>query len=168
MELKLVTGETTPILLSPSVRVSFPLASEVRDLIESMVPQMRRSKGIGLAANQVGRSERLCTVEVVPGDVRVYINPEIISLGRDKVLFEEGCLSLPGEFYSIIRHEKVIVKYQDATGKTHKEAATGLLAICLQHELDHLAGTLICDRYALQKEEREQALQDQSISGRLD
>ena len=168
MELTLVTGQTTPILLGQSVRVSFPLASEVRELIESMVPQMRRSKGIGLAANQVGRSERLCTVEVVPGDVRVYINPEIVSLGRDKILFEEGCLSLPGEFYSIIRHEKITIRYQDIDGKTQKESATGLLAICLQHELDHLSGKLICDRFAEQREERERALQDQSISGRLD
>lgn len=151
--LSLVTGATTKILLKKTERVKDPLAKEIRELLPEMIETMRRENGVGLAAPQIGRSLRLAVAEV-DDTVYVLINPEITSFAQEKIVFEEGCLSLPGEFFPIIRSEEVAVRYQNEKGLPKKMRATGLLAIVIQHEVDHLEGILIIDRYKKQQRKR--------------
>jgi len=115
-----------------------------------MFEAMHHADGLGLAAPQIDIPLRLCVIEI-EGKKMVFINPQLTSLSREKIIFEEGCLSLPGKFLPIERSEKVTVRYQDETGKECKLKANGLLAIALQHEVDHLDGILIIDRYKKQK-----------------
>lgn len=148
--LKLITGATTEILLKHTERVKDPLSSDIQSLLPEMVETMRKENGVGLAAPQIDRSLRLAVAEV--DDVVYYlINPEITSFSQEKILFEEGCLSLPGQFLPILRSEEVTVKYQNEKGLPKKLRATGLLAIVIQHEVDHLDGILIINRYLKQQ-----------------
>lgn len=147
--LPIVTGETQEVLHRPVAHVADPTAPEMRALIPEMVETMRKAEGVGLAAPQIGRSISLCVIEI-NGAVSVYFNPKILRRSEEKVIFEEGCLSLPGEFFPIERSEKIVIRYDDPAGKARKLTATGFLAIVLQHEIDHLEGTLIVDRYRSQ------------------
>ncbi len=142
----IVTGEKHPTLHTPTQKVKDALDPAIQNLLPEMLRIMREANGIGLAAPQIGLLHRLCVIEI-DGVIRYLINPKITSESREKVLFEEGCLSLPGDYYTIERSEKVTVRYTDERGQDVKLRATGLLAICIQHELDHLDGTLIYDRY---------------------
>lgn len=148
--LKLITGATTEILLKQTELVKDPLSSDIQSLLPEMVETMHKENGVGLAAPQINRSLRLAVAEV--DDVVYYlINPEITSFSQEKILFEEGCLSLPGQFLPILRSEEVTVKYQNEKGLPKKLRATGLLAIVIQHEVDHLDGILIINRYLKQQ-----------------
>lgn len=148
--LSLVTGATTKMLHKKTTLVKDPLAQEIQALLPEMVETMYKEKGIGLAAPQIGKSLRLAIA--LDGDKVVFlINPDITSYSQEKIIFEEGCLSLPGEFFPIIRSEKVTVRYQDERGLPKKIRATGLLAIIIQHEVDHLDGILIVNRYVKQQ-----------------
>ncbi len=153
----IVTGANNTILHATNVRVKDPLAPEIQSLLPAMVQAMRAADGIGLAAPQIGHNLRICVIEI-DNVLRYFINPSITSTSTDKILFEEGCLSLPGEFFAIERSERVTVRYFDEHGQDKKLRARGLLAICLQHELDHLDGILICDRYKHQKNTHAYAL----------
>ncbi|MDO8566293.1 MAG: peptide deformylase [Candidatus Moranbacteria bacterium] len=148
--LTLVTGATTKILLKKTERVKDPLAKEIQALLPEMVETMHKEKGIGLAAPQIGKSLRLAVAEA---DDRVIflINPDITSYSQEKIVFEEGCLSLPGEFFPIIRSIAITVRYQNEKGLPKKIRATGLLAIIIQHEVDHLDGIIIVNRYRKQQ-----------------
>lgn len=148
--LTLITGATTEILLKHTELVKDPLSKDIQALLPEMVETMHKENGIGLAAPQINKSIRLAVAEV---DDTVYylINPEITSYSQEKILFEEGCLSLPGQFFPIIRSEEVTVKYQNEKGLPKKLRATGLLAIVIQHEVDHLDGILIINRYMKQQ-----------------
>lgn len=148
--LSLVTGATTEILLKKTERVKDPLAKEIQELLPEMIETMRRENGIGLAAPQINRSLRLAVAEV-DGEIFYLINPEITSHSQEKIVFEEGCLSLPGEFFPILRSEEVTVRYQNEKGLPKKLRASGLLAIVIQHEVDHLEGILIVNRYEKQQ-----------------
>lgn len=148
--LSLITGVTTEILLKKTIRVKDPLAREIQALLPEMVKTMHREKGIGLAAPQIGRSLRLAIAEA-DGKVIFLINPDITSFSQEKVVFGEGCLSLPGEFFPIIRSAEVTVRYQDERGLPKKMRAKELLAIIIQHEVDHLDGILIANRYKKQQ-----------------
>src|SRR3989344_1054562 len=108
--LKLVTGRGIPVLQTPTKLVDNPLAPEIQELLPEMVSAMRREKGVGLAATQAGLSLRLAVLEV---EKKVYylINPKITKFSQEKTVFEEGCLSLPGQFLPIVRSEKVTVRY---------------------------------------------------------
>jgi peptide deformylase len=115
-------------------------------LIEDMFDTMYDARGVGLAAPQIGVSLQLSVIDVV-GDKSqqlVIINPEIIASSGEKE-FEEGCLSVPGAYDTVVRAEKVTVKAQDRWGKPIEIQADGLLAECLQHEIDHLNGKLFID-----------------------
>lgn len=147
--LPIVTGETQEVLHRHVEHVADPTAPEMLALIPEMVETMRQADGVGLAAPQIGRSISLCVIEI-NGAVSVYFNPKILKRSEEKVIFEEGCLSLPGEFFPIERSEKIVIRYDDPAGKSRKLTATGFLAIVLQHEIDHLEGTLIIDRYRSQ------------------
>ncbi len=148
--LTLVTGANTEVLNRKALPVVLPVSDTTRSLLDEMVVVMRRANGIGLAAPQVGISERICVIEI-DGLVSKYLNPEITSRSQDKIFFEEGCLSLPGEFFPIERHEEITLKYWNEKGLPKRIRARGLLAIVLQHEIDHLDGILICKRYQRQK-----------------
>ncbi|MCE5333881.1 MAG: peptide deformylase [Desulfobacteraceae bacterium] len=122
---------------------------EIRRLIDDMAETLYNAPGIGLAANQVGRSLRLLIIDLQleednPG-LLVLINPELVD-GRGEMVHEEGCLSLPDFWANVKRHEEVIVRAQDREGKEIEFQAQGLLSIALQHEIDHLDGKLFIDR----------------------
>lgn len=118
----------------------------LQTLIEDMFETMYAARGVGLAAPQIGVSLRLSVIDV-EGEKKnqlVIINPEIIT-AEGKKEFEEGCLSVPGAYDTVIRAEKVTVSALDRTGKPFEIEAEGLLAECLQHEIDHLNGKLFVD-----------------------
>ena len=120
----------------------------VRNLVDDMAETMYAAPGVGLAATQVGELVQLfvvdCAAEGEPSDLRVFINPEILSV-EGKVTFDEGCLSFPGAREEVERGERVRVRAQDREGRWFELEAEGLLAIAIQHEYDHLQGVLMID-----------------------
>ncbi|MCF8040135.1 MAG: peptide deformylase [Desulfohalobiaceae bacterium] len=124
------------------------ITENIKDLAQEMVETMYQNQGIGLAAPQVGESLRLITVDVSGPDFRedlhVLINPELIELDGETCT-EEGCLSLPGFKCRVTRAEEVTVKGLAPDGTEKVIQATGLLAVCLQHEIDHLNGKVLLD-----------------------
>ena len=118
---------------------------EIRELIKKMRTTMRRADGVGLSANQVGLNEKMFVAEV---DHKFYaiFNPKIIKKSAEKSEMEEGCLSVPDKFGTVIRADKVWLEGQNADGKKLKIKARGFLARVFQHELDHLEGKLFIDR----------------------
>lgn len=121
--------------------------AELKKIVLDMVEAMYQDDGIGLAAPQVALSQRLLVIGKNDGkSYDVYINPEISFFSKDKSLGEEGCLSLPQIFGLVRRAKKIHVKYQDINGDVQKKKLSGLEAIVLQHELDHLDGILFIDR----------------------
>jgi peptide deformylase len=106
---------------------------------------MCANKGLGLAAPQVGSNLRLCVIET-EDITHVLLNPKITAKSRKKVVSEEGCLSFPGKFFPISRHDEVQARYIDEHGQPGKIKGQGLLARALQHEIDHLDGILVINR----------------------
>lgn len=155
--LPIVTGKDTEMLHRKTTRIKDPASPDIRELIPIMFDSLRVAEGIGLAAPQIDQSIRLAVIEI-EGKQTVMINPKITSYSREKILFEEGCLSLPGEFYLIERSERITVRYEDEQGKEVKRRASGLFAIVVQHEVDHLDGILIADRFKNQKSKKQYAL----------
>ena len=138
--------------------VAEPIAevnAEVKQLIADMFETMRDEQGIGLAATQVDRHVRLVVMDVSEeqNEPRVFINPEIIAK-EGSTISEEGCLSVPGNYAKVDRAEKVTVKALDGEGVEFELEAEGLLAICIQHELDHLQGKLFVDYLSPLKRQR--------------
>jgi peptide deformylase len=143
------------ILVAPDPRLktrAMPVAvvdDRIRRLLDDMLETMYAAPGIGLAAPQVGEALRVVVVDIAQKDgVRAplrMVNPEIIWASEDRVPYEEGCLSLPEHYADVTRPRQVRVRYLDETGATHELEAEGLLAVCVQHELDHLEGTLFVD-----------------------
>lgn len=148
--IKIVTGAKTAVLLKKTEKVKSPLSKEIQELIPEMVETMREARGVGLAAPQIGKSIRLAVAEA-DGKSYCLINPEITSYSQEKTICEEGCLSLPGEFFPILRSEEVVVRYQNEKGLPKKMRAKKLLAVVIQHEVDHLDGILIVNRYKKQQ-----------------
>ena len=129
---------------------------ELGTLIDDMVETMREAPGVGLAAPQIGLSERLLVIEYyereedeeiedAPMKVWAVINPEIVKASEEKVIGVEGCLSIPGLLGEVERHAEVHVKYLNKQGKPMKIKAKGWLARIFQHEIDHLNGVLFTD-----------------------
>lgn len=140
----------SPILRQDTTRVEH-ITPQLRRLVDDMFETMEVAKGVGLAAPQVGRSERLCVVDA--DDTRlVVINPEIIHKEGGIVRGEEGCLSIPEIYADVDRYARVTVRAQDIDGNWYEiEQAANLLGRCLQHEIDHLHGRLFTDRLSLLK-----------------
>ena len=116
-----------------------------KELIDNMIHTMYESKGIGLAATQVDFHERILVIDISEerDDPQVFINPEVEILNKEeKSGYEEGCLSVPGFYEEIIRPEKIKVTYLDRDGKKQTLMPEGLLAVVIQHEIDHLEGIL--------------------------
>ena len=130
----------------------------IRTLVEQMFEAMYAAPGIGLAAIQLGEPKRVITMDLAkkddPEERQVFINPEILWTSEEKNLHEEGCLSIPEYYEEVERPAAVKVKYMDLEGKPHEVHATGLLATCLQHEIDHLNGVLFIDHISKLKRDR--------------
>jgi peptide deformylase len=154
-------NDLLPILIAPNqilktrARPVKPADADlVRDLIPRMFATMYQAPGIGLAAPQVGQSLRLIVIDLAPDDKRHphnLINPEIIATSEELATREEGCLSLPGQYADITRPARIKVRYLDEAGVKREMQADGLLAACLQHELDHLDGILFVDHLSALK-----------------
>lgn len=158
-----------PILREVSQPVT-DFGPQLKTLAADMLETMYDAKGIGLAAPQVGELLRFLVVDTRPQDDKgrrykydemtelekavpqplVLINPEIVK-GYGKTTFDEGCLSIPTYFETVERFDKVLVKAQDVNGKEFQFETDGLLAICIQHEMDHLTGTLFIDHLSFLK-----------------
>ncbi|KAF0654498.1 peptide deformylase [Cyanobium sp. Copco_Reservoir_LC18] len=136
-------------LRAPARRISKVDAS-IRDLARDMLRSMYTAKGIGLAAPQVGVHRQLLVIDLDLEEAAtpplVLINPEITAAGASFNTYEEGCLSIPGVYLDVVRPSVVEVTYRDETGRPRRLKADGLLARCIQHEMDHLQGVLFVDR----------------------
>lgn len=137
-----------PALRAKTRRVRPEDMGLVRDLLPKLFATMYAAPGIGLAAPQVGIGLRLAVVDLQPDDKpapMVLINPEVVAASDEQAVREEGCLSLPGQYADVSRPARVRVRHEDEAGRTHEFEADGLLAACVQHELDHLGGVLFVD-----------------------
>ncbi|KJF66688.1 peptide deformylase [Rhizobium nepotum] len=131
--------------------------AEVLRLADDMLETMYDAPGIGLAAIQVGVPRRMLVIDVSRDDEEkkpvVFINPEILKVSDDVSAYEEGCLSIPDYYAEVERPASLTMRYVDRDGKQQTIDADGLLATCLQHEIDHLNGILFIDRISRLKRE---------------
>jgi peptide deformylase len=146
-----------PRLRQVSERVE-AIDAEVRRLAEDMLETMYAAPGIGLAAIQVGVPKRLITLDLAKKDEprapQVFINAEVVSSSEEHAAYEEGCLSIPDYYDEVERPAQVKVRYTDLDGQTQEIEADGLLATCLQHEIDHINGVLFIDHLSKLKRDR--------------
>ena len=152
------------ILILPDKRlrqVSKPVAkidASIKKLVEDMFETMYEAPGIGIAAIQIGEAKRVVTMDLhkkdEPKQPQVFINPEVVAESKEMATQEEGCLSIPEYYEEVERPAAVTVKYLDLDGKKREVEATGLLATCLQHEIDHLNGVLFIDHLSKLKRDR--------------
>jgi peptide deformylase len=130
----------------------------IRKLVEEMFETMYDAPGIGLAAIQLGVAKRVVTMDLSKKEgehkPQVFINPELTWTSEDKATHEEGCLSIPEYYEEVERPAQVKVKYLDLDGKAHEIEAKGLLATCIQHEIDHTNGVLFIDYLSKLKRDR--------------
>ncbi|WP_207540630.1 peptide deformylase [Sabulicella rubraurantiaca] len=151
-----------PILIVPDAmlrRKARPVAEgdadKVRDLAPRMLASMYAAPGIGLAAPQVGELLRLVVVDLGKDETErepmVLVNPEIVARSAETAIREEGCLSLPGQYADVERPARVKIRWQELDGTKRETEADGLLATCLQHEVDHLDGVLFVDHISALK-----------------
>ena len=128
----------------------------VRSIVRQLADTMYDAPGIGLAATQCDIHERIVVVDVSESmnELRVFINPEIVQTSLDSKRWEEGCLSVPGVFDEVERPDRVTVRALDEFGQPFTVEANGLLAVCLQHELDHLNGRVFVQHLSRLKQTR--------------
>ncbi|SEM61523.1 peptide deformylase [Sphingomonas gellani] len=138
------------LISSPVEQVDY----EVRTLVSDMMETMYAAHGIGLAAIQVGVARRVVVIDLQEQqdeegkpirDPRAYINPEVLDASEDVSVYNEGCLSIPDQYAEVARPVSCRVRWLDEQGATHEEDMDGLLATCMQHEIDHLNGVLFID-----------------------
>jgi peptide deformylase len=149
-------------LPDPRLRlVSKPVATvtdDIRTLVADMFETMYAAPGIGLAAIQVGVPQRVVTLDLAkkdePKQPLVVINPELVWSSEERSTYEEGCLSIPEFYEEVERPAQVKVRYTDLDGQAHEVEANGLLATCLQHEIDHLNGIMFIDHISKLKRDR--------------
>ena len=143
-----------PILIAPDPRLkalSEPVAAvddATRTLAKDMLESMYAAKGVGLAAVQIGQPRRVIVMDLAQkgeGDPKVYINPRILWSSEETAICEEGCLSVPDIWEEVERPAQIRAEYLDLEGRKVSIEAEGLLATCLQHEMDHLEGVLFVD-----------------------
>ncbi|MCK9510128.1 MAG: peptide deformylase [Pigmentiphaga sp.] len=151
-----------PILHFPDPRlhkVAKPVEvvdDRIRTLVRDMAETMYAAPGVGLAATQVDVHERVIVIDVSEqhNELRALINPEIIWRSDDRIVYEEGCLSVPGIYDKVERAERVRVRALDPDGNAFEFDADGLLAICVQHEIDHLDGKVFVEYLSPLKQSR--------------
>jgi len=135
-----------PVLQTPAQTIAKEEFSNIPKLAQDMKETMYHERGVGLAAQQIGKTMRICVIDT-DGTFRVLINPEIVARSKNTYVDDEGCLSVPKKFFPLERHWQVTVKYLDEYAQERKLKASGLLARAVQHELDHLNGIIVLDRY---------------------
>ena len=153
--------EPLPILITPhaalrtKARPIMPADAEtVQALVPRMFETMYKAPGIGLAAPQVGVGLRIAVVDLMPDNQPrpiTLINPQVVAVSDEWATREEGCLSVPNQYADVSRPARVKIRYQDMEGARQEIEAEGLLAACLQHELDHLDGVLFVDHLSALK-----------------
>ena len=146
-------------LRTPANRI-VKVDDSIRKLVKDMLITMYSSKGIGLAAPQVGIQKRLLVIDLNFEDPNappmVFINPEIISSSASVDTYEEGCLSIPGVYLNVLRPSSIKLSYRDEMGRPKKMNADGLMARCIQHEIDHLNGVCFVDKVTDEEELKKQ------------
>jgi peptide deformylase len=152
-----------PVLKKKAAPVE-KITPALQKLMDDMLETMYATDGIGLAAPQVGESVRILVLDVEQpkdeedikkrrGKPMFFINPEITHASEDLRVYNEGCLSVPGQYAEVTRPDKIRIKYLDYDGKPQEMEADGLLATCLQHEMDHLNGILFIDHLSTLKKD---------------
>ena len=148
MTLRQILIEPDKILRQKSLKVDV-VDKDLQILMDDMLETMYAAPGIGLAAIQVGVPKRVIVIDLSskeePKKPMFFINPEILNKSNDNTTYEEGCLSVPGQFAEIDRPNKCHIKYLDYYGQEKEINAEGMLATCIQHEMDHLEGILFID-----------------------
>lgn len=148
MALLTILEVPNPILKKKSEKVE-KITEEIRQLADDMLETMYAAPGVGLAAPQVGVLKRIVVIDTTrdnePKNPYRMINPEIIERSEERLMHDEGCLSVPEQYAEVERCETVTVKYMDENGEGKVLTAGGLLAIAIQHEIDHLDGRLFID-----------------------
>lgn len=121
--------------------------ARLKQLVADMAQTMYEAPGVGLAASQVDVHEQVIVIDISDArdELRVFINPEIVWASPEKQIYDEGCLSVPGVYDGVERHVRVKARAQDADGKSFEVEADGLLAVCIQHEIDHLKGKVFVE-----------------------
>ena len=149
-----------PILVAPDPRLKrtaqrvVRVDDTIRQLMDDMLETMYAAPGVGLAAPQVGVTKRVLVVDIGKGEARkplLMANPEIVSASDELATYEEGCLSFPEQFAEVERPAKVRIRYIDHENEIREIEAEGLLATCIQHEMDHLDGVLFIDHISALK-----------------
>jgi peptide deformylase len=140
-------------------KIAKPVAvfdERLKKLVEDMAETMYDAPGVGLAASQVDVHWQLIVIDTsdTRSDLRVFINPEIVWASAEVQVYEEGCLSVPGIYDGVERHSQVKVRALDAEGKSFELEAEGLLAVCIQHEMDHLKGKVFVEYLSSLKRNR--------------
>lgn len=175
-----------PILCYPDPRLNTParavqgVDARIRQLVADMIETMYDARGIGLAATQVNVHERVAVIDVSENHDQplVLINPEIVWASPEKQVGDEGCLSVPGIYDGVERSESVRLRALNEEGYPHEIEASGLLAICIQHEMDHLRGKVFVEYLSplkrsrikskmlkRQREEREEREEQEELQG---
>ena len=148
MALRKILTEPNKVLREKSLKVE-SVDKDLQNLMDDMLETMYAAPGIGLAAIQVGVPKRVIVLDLAPKDSpknpMFFVNPEIIEKSKTNSTYEEGCLSVPGQFAEIDRPDKCYIKYLDYHGQPQEIRAEGMLATCIQHEMDHLEGILFID-----------------------
>ncbi len=148
MALREILIEPNKILREKSLKVE-QVDKDLQTLMDDMLESMYAAPGIGLAAIQVGVPKRVIVLDLAkkdsPKNPMCFVNPEIIEKSKTNSTYEEGCLSVPGQFAEIDRPDKCYIKYLDYHGQPQEIRAEGMLATCIQHEMDHLEGILFID-----------------------
>ena len=155
-------------LRTPANRI-VKVDDSIRKLAKDMLITMYSAKGIGLAAPQVGVQKRILVIDLNFEDPdsppNVFINPEIISSSASVDTYEEGCLSIPGVYLNVVRPSSIKLSYRDEMGRPKKMNADGLMARCIQHEIDHLNGVCFVDKVTDEDELKKQ-LKDNNFNQR--
>jgi peptide deformylase len=154
MAIRKIVWAPDPILKAKCDKVA-EVDEEVRRLMDDMLETMYAAPGVGLAAPQVGVKRRIIVVDCAKADEEPrpmrMVNPELLAVSDDESINEEGCLSLPGHYADVTRPAEARVRYLDETGVTREIEAEGLLATCIQHEIDHINGILFVDHISALK-----------------
>ena len=153
-----------PLVILPDSRlrlVSEPVGAvtdEIRKLADDMLETMYDAPGVGLAAIQIGVAKRLVTIDTSKEEgvrrPQVFLDPVITWESEETRSYDEGCLSIPDYYAEVVRPDRVRVRFRDLTGQEQEIEAGGLLATCIQHEIDHLNGTLFIDHISKLKRDR--------------
>jgi peptide deformylase len=147
MTIRKILTEPDPFLRQKSKDVE-RVDDEIRSLMRDMLDTMYAAPGIGLAAIQVGVPKRIIVIDLSKEEEKkplYFVNPKVILKSNNNATYEEGCLSVPGQFAEIDRPDQCHITYLDYNGKQQELKAEGLLATCIQHEIDHLEGVLFID-----------------------